>query len=196
MGAVEMTSAVADVVTAAATLGAVVVAGFGLQAWKKELKGRADFDTARMLAKDTYALREALFGYRAPGYSAAEFPEGDTSSADGWAAMFQNRWRPLSEALSKFDSTALEAEALWGPNAREKATRLRRCVITVFVATESFVEDKRMRGENFKSAPEFGQRTRAEVAGTRDSDTNSMSVEILAAVKELEDFLKPHLSRK
>lgn len=41
MGAVEMTSAVADVVAAAATLGAVVVAGFGLQAWKKELKGRA-----------------------------------------------------------------------------------------------------------------------------------------------------------
>jgi hypothetical protein len=196
MGAVELTSAVADVVTAAATLGAVIVAGFGLQAWKKELKGRADFDTARMLAKDTYALREALKGYRSPLYSASEFPEGDTSSAEGWAAMFQNRWRPLSEALSKFDSSALEAEALWGSSAQEKATRLRRCVITVFVATESFVEDKRLRGANFEADEAFGLRTRAELAGSADSDTNAMSAEIGRAVKEIEDFLKPHLSRK
>ena len=196
MGTAEITSAVADLVTAVATLGAVGVAGFGLQAWKKELKGRAEFDTARVLAKDTYALREALSSYRVPGYSAAEFPGGDMDSADGWAAMFRDRFRPLGEALAKFDSSALEAEALWGPSSRERASRLRRCVIAVFIATESFVEDKRTRGENFKSAPEFGQRTRAEVAGTRDSDTNAMSAEIRAAVKEIEDFLKPHLARK
>lgn len=195
MSAAELTSAAADLVTAFATLGAVVVAGVGLKAWKKELKGRADFDTARMLAKDTYSLREALARYRAPGYSAAEFPGGDLNSADGWAAVFQNRWLSLGEALSKFDSTALEAEALWGPTARDKTTRLRECVSAVFVATEALVEDKRQRGENFKADEAFGQRMRADVAGTANSETNPRSVEIRAAVQEIEDFLKPHLAR-
>jgi len=189
-------SAVANVATAVFTLGAVIVAAVGLNTWKSELKGRADFDTARVLAKDTYALREALGSYRTPMYSSAEFPDGDMRSAEGYAAMFQARWRPLSAALTKYDLSVLEAEALWGRSIRERADRLGRCVITVFVATDSFVEDKRTSGRNFEAAPEFGQRTRAEVAGSRDSDTNAMSAEIRAAVKEIEDFLKPHLSRK
>ncbi|WP_332752063.1 hypothetical protein [Hydrogenophaga sp.] len=195
MGAVEMTSAVADVVTAAATLGAVIVAGFGLQAWKKELKGRAEFDTARMLAKDAYALREALSGYRSPLWSSGEFPGGDMKSVEGLAAMFQNRWRPLSEALAKFDSSVLEAEALWGSTSRQQTDRLRRCVIKVFVATEALLDDKRADGEHFKADPQFGQRIRSEVAGSLDSDTNAMSSEIRASVKAIEDMLKPHLSR-
>ncbi len=196
MCAAEVISAVANAVTAGATLGAVVVAGFGLKAWKKELKGRADFDTARALVRDTYALREALAAYRSPMYSAAEFPKGEVASAEGWAAMFQERWRPVSKALADFEAAAIEAEALWGQSARERTTRLRRCVNTVFVATESFVADKRVHGENFKVDKQFGQRTREEIAGTADyDDKNPMSAEIRDAVKGIEDFLKPHLSR-
>jgi len=69
MGAVERTSAVADVLTAAAMLGAVLVAGVGLQAWNKGQKGRAEFHTARILAKDALASREAVSGYRSPLWS-------------------------------------------------------------------------------------------------------------------------------
>lgn len=196
MSAAELTSAAADLVTAIATLGAVVVAGVGLRTWRKELKGRADFETARQLARDTYALREALGTFRAPLYSSAEFPDGDIDSAEGYASMFQNRWRPLGAALATFESTSLEAEALWGAPVREKTDRLRRCVVRVFVAVEAFVDDKRSGGRDFKSDPDFGKRTRADVAGTPDSETNQMSVEIAAAVRDIEDFLKTHLVRK
>ena len=60
MCAADVVSAIANVVTAIATGAAVGVAGWGLQAWKKELKGRADFEAARAMAKATYGLREAL----------------------------------------------------------------------------------------------------------------------------------------
>ena len=51
--------------------------------------------------------------------------------------MLQNRWRPLSEALARYDSSVLEAEARWGGPASQQTDRLRRCAITVFVATEA-----------------------------------------------------------
>lgn len=195
MSAAEMTSAAADLVTAIATLGAVVVAGFGLKTWKKELKGRAEFDAARMLAKDTYALREALAGFRSPLYLASEFPEGDRSSPESYSAMFQTRWQPVSEALVRFDATVLEAEALWTKEVRDKTALLRSCAVAVLVAAEAVVEDKRSDGRDFKADPDFAIRIRADVAGMPDSESNAMSVSIRAAVKEIEDFLKPHLAR-
>lgn len=195
MSTAEVITAIANTVTAVATLGAVLVAGAGLRAWKKELQGRADFDTARALARDTYSLREAIAGYRSPFWSSAEFPEGDMSRPEGYAAMFQKRWRAVSEALTAFDSTVLEAEALWGASVLAGPKRLRHCVLVVYVATEAFVEDKKTGGENFKSDPDFGTRTREEIAGSADSQTNAMSKEILSAVSAIEESLKPHLSR-
>jgi len=194
MSAAELTSAAADLVTAIATLGAVAVAGVGLKTWKKELKGRAEFETARSLAKDTYALREALGSFRSPLYLSSEFPEGE-HSAEGYAAMFHARWQPVRDALVKFDSSVLEAEALWGQEVRDVTALLRTSAVVVLVASEAVVEDKRSGGRDFKADPAFGIRMRADLAGMPDSETNEMSKSIRAAVKGIEDFLKPHLSR-
>lgn len=195
MCAADVIGVIANVVTAAAAGGAAMVAAVGLQAWKKELKGRADFDAARAMAKATYALREALNGYRSPLISGSEFPDGDMQSADAYRFMYQNRWRRVADALSNFSSAALECEALWGSPAREKAGTMMLCMNTLFVATESFINDKDANGENFRADPEFGRRTRSEVAGTLDDDKNPFSVQIRTAIATIEEMLKPHLSR-
>lgn len=70
-----------------------------------------------------------------------------------------------------------------------------QCVNTLFVATESFINDKDTNGQNFKADPGFGIRTRSEVAGKLDDDKNPFSVEIRTAIATIEEMLKPHLSR-
>lgn len=196
MWTAEEIGAGANVITAIATCGAAGVAAVGLHTWKRELKGRAEFDTARSLARCVYALREALSAYRVPFYSKHEFLNGDMESADGFAHMFQNRWAPVNDALVAFGSAVLEAEALWGSDARERTNRLEACVTRVFVATEAFIANKRSAGRDFEAAPDFGRQIRADVAGALSNDQNELSQEIKAAIVAIEAMLKPHLTRK
>jgi hypothetical protein len=108
-------------------------------------------DAARQMAKATYSLRDAISAYRSPLWSSYEFPNGDMDSLEGHVAMFQNRWRSVADALGTFDTAMLEAEALWGSTARESASPLKKCVHKLFGATEAFVDNKRVNGENFKA---------------------------------------------
>lgn len=195
MGTVEMTSAVADVVTAAATLGAVLVAGFGLQAWQKELKGRADFETARAMARTTYALRDAVGYFRSPFLHGHEFPGGDMESANAYAFLYQNRWRNVGEALTAFDAAVLEAEALWGAAPQERAAALRACIVALNIATDAVVSDKRVKGQNFEVNKAFGVEMRSTIAGSPSDDKNKFSSKVRGAVVGIEELLKNHLAR-
>lgn len=195
MGAVEMTSAIADVVTAAATLGAVFVAGFGLQAWKKELKGRADFETAGAMARTTYALRDAIGSFRSPFLHGHEFPDGDTESPNAYAVVYQNRWHPIGVALTAFDAAVLEAEALWGAAPQERAAALRACIVEMNAATDAVISDKRVKGQNFEMNNAFGVRMRSTIAGAPSDDKNEFSTKIRGAVAGIEELLKKHLAR-
>ena len=196
MSGAEITSAVANVVTAVATCCAVFVAGFGLKTWKRELKGRADFDAARQMAKATYSLRDAMTGYRSPLWLNHEFPNGDTKSPESYVVVFQNRSRSVADASSTFDTAMLEAEALWGSTARERGSLLKNCVHRLFVATAAFVDDKRANGEHFKADHKFGMDMRSVVSGMLDDEKNVLSTEISQAVSAIEELLKPHLTRK
>lgn len=61
-----------DVITCISALTATVVAILGLQAWKKQLKGKTEYELAQKLLYATYKLREAIAWVRNPFQSAAE----------------------------------------------------------------------------------------------------------------------------
>jgi hypothetical protein len=94
---------------------------------------------------------------RAPLIRSAEYPPDYNSPAPGQpknhaaevnalAHIYNNRWKPVTEALQEFDAQWLEAEALWGPATRKEAEQLHRCATTVFVAIESILENARAGG--------------------------------------------------
>ncbi len=97
------------------------VAYSGLNKWKKELKGKIDFDTAHALIKATYKLRNELKYARAPFILAQEFPNNynpieanSHKKADALAYVYSNRMKRVIEATEELEVRALEAEALWG----------------------------------------------------------------------------------
>jgi hypothetical protein len=76
MSAVELFSIVKDIALAGAACITAYVAFTGLEKWQKELRGKANFDVARKLAKSVYMLRDQISYCRSPFVAAAEFPEG------------------------------------------------------------------------------------------------------------------------
>jgi hypothetical protein len=190
--------------------GAAVVTAWaavrGLRKWQEELRGKTNFEVARALARATYKVRDELAVCRAPLIRSAEYPPDYTPPAPGHpmnsavevnalAHVYNNRWKPVTEALREFDTQRLEAEALWGPDIRKDAEALHRCATTVFVAIESILDDARAGGSHFQGDKEFGRRTRSQAHASPTATDNPLSNDIAAAVSAIEGRLSGHLKR-
>ena len=53
-----------DIITGLSALTAAIIAVLGLQAWKKQLKGKTEYEIAQKLLKAVYKVREAFSGVR------------------------------------------------------------------------------------------------------------------------------------
>ena len=200
----EFITAIKDIVLALAAITAGTVAIKGLSTWKRQLRGTADFDVARALAKSAYKVREKLQASRSPLLSAHEFPpeyhEAGTKrspeqEAKGYAFVYSNRWAPVGEVMQEFDASVLEAEALWGKPIRDATDPLRRVVREVNVAVDALIANAMSEGEDFLSDKEFGRRMRSTVASLPTDSKNELNNKLAAAVQAIDDQLRPHLQR-
>jgi len=202
--AIEYITALKDVCLSIAAITAAVVAISGLKSWRKELRGKADFEIARSLIRATYKLRDEITYSRSPFTSASEFPEGydplnktSKKEAEAWAFIFTNRWKPIADAIQEFEAQTLEAEALWGQEIKDTAFELRRCSRTLRTAMEAMLENKASDNEDFKVDNEFGKKIQSEIwqgfGGSKGKD--ELGERVLTAVDNIEMKLRPHLKR-
>lgn len=202
MCAVEVFSIMRDIALAGAACITAYVAFTGLEKWQKELRGKANFDVARELAKSVYLLRDQVSYCRSPFTAAAEFPEdyrgksGKHSSEEegqAWVHVYKKRLEPLSTAVQAFDAATLEAEALWGNPIKEKTLKLRQCVQSLQVDIEAFIRDKYSGGEDFKDN-EFAKEVKEGIWDVK-SEKNKLTQRINKSIEEIETEIRPHLSR-
>lgn len=201
MSPVEVATVLKEAVLAGVGVATVTLAALGLSTWHRQLRGHADFDAARNLAKATYAVRNALAAARSPVIWAGEFPDdyiemtaNEYQRAAALSHVYSERWKPVSAAMHAFDAAALEAEALWGATARLRTEALRKCLPVLSSAMEALVDNVGGRGQSFRTDPEFGRKVRVE-AHSKPDNTDELSKQIRNAVTGIEDLLKPHLVR-
>jgi hypothetical protein len=193
---------VKDIFLAAAAATTAYVAYTGIEKWKTELRGKANFDVARTLIKSVYKLRDEIAYCRSPFISAGEFPEGyagnlgkraSEEEGQAYAHVYAKRWQPVSAALQEFDAAILEAEALWGSAIKERALLMRQAVRELQVSIEAVIDDRYSGGENFKDQ-EFAKNMRANIWAVK-SQENKLSIKIASAIDGLENEIRPHLAR-
>lgn len=83
MSAVETFSIIQDICVSIAAIVTAVAAWRGLESWRAELGGRAEFEAARSLIKATYNLRDVLDVFRDPWIRSQELPKGYGNTAYG-----------------------------------------------------------------------------------------------------------------
>lgn len=198
MTPVEIVTMAKDTILAGAGVATMTVAFLGLSTWNRQLRGQADFDAARALAKATYKLREEIAVSRSRIIRVYEFGDpitrrgGDT--AEEYARVYGERWKPVSVALQDFDAAVLEAEALWGDQVRAAAEKMHECLSTLASSMDAIVENARSGGEDFNSDQDFGREMRRNVHASRD-DGDTLSLAIQEAIGSIEKVLRPHLRR-
>jgi hypothetical protein len=184
-----MWSNITNTLTAVATLFGVLIAGFGLSTWRKQLKGTYDYELAKKTLFSVYKLRDALRYVRQPFLSVGEASR-DNKDIPWEQSAYLNRWKEVREALILLETNSLECEVVWGkgiPDARKSINPLigqLNHAMTIYIRS---LTDNKWRND-FESS--------SSATLYEHDENDEYNVKLIKEIKKFEDLLKPHLGRK
>lgn len=195
---------VKDIITGLSALTAAIIAILGLHAWKKQLKGKNEYELAQKYLKAVYKIREALAWVRNPYQSAIEISEAmkeanfinvsfkdPTYQVKSAKAVYQKRFRKVTETFLDLESIMLEAETLWGNSVREHINLLQKHSFSLSMTIQMHISDM----EHNAPYDEENERKRMAImyAITDGSGEDPFANEIKKTILKIESFLKPRL---
>jgi hypothetical protein len=200
-------SIIKDVVTALAALTGGIVAVIGLRAWRRQLKGKTEYELARRFLRAAFNVRDAIKFVRNPFQMGGEIshalkeagldiaPNSLEFRARSEAAVYQLRWKKLQEAMSDLEVELLEAEVSWGEDIVNKVKPLRECIGKLY--GKIWLHTYELEHPS-RQVTEASEKSREEVTRTiywvsDDPKEDSFSGDVKIAVDHIADFLKPHL---
>ncbi|MNF70528.1 hypothetical protein D3C84_524390 [compost metagenome] len=192
-------SSLAEIITAIAAITGAITAAIGVNTWRSELKGRAEFDAARNLMRSIYKSRQCIASIRSPFIFANEFPDEykTTSSsrtpeqeANGYAHVFKKRWEPLSPAIEEIELNMIEAEILLGKDVAQATKEFMQHVRRLQVSIETFIEEKASHIEPTDKS--FSITLRRDIFDSKSKD-NELSQSFESSVSSLERLMVKHL---
>lgn len=190
-----------------AALGAALVARSGLNTWRRQLRGQAEYELARRVLRALLRVRDEIGVVRSPVISGGEFwaafkeagleaPEGSVSAGTkGSELVYDRRWRRLVTAVTELEAELLEAEVLWGAGSRAPEAELRKCVAELFAAVSMHARmlSSPSPSSSLTSVVDGQFRTLYRVHSDADPDIFGQRVD--KTVTAFEGLLRPHLLR-
>ena len=200
----EFVTLAGDVVTIFAALVAATVAVLGLRTWRKQLRGKTEYELARRLLRNVYRVRDAIRVFRNPFVSGAEIlqamrdeeinteaydPENTQHYALSQQAVYQRRWKGIQEAFAELNVDALEAEVIWGHELGEYLQPLRQHLSTLYANAQLYLRNLSdpPRHQDMESLQEIDR----TIYGVGKDD--EFAVGVLGAVEGIENYLKTYL---
>lgn len=197
-----------DIVTGVSAAVVAILAAFGLNTWKVQLRGTAEYELARRVLRAVLRTRDRVALTRSRFVSAGEMElafkaSGETVPVNAEEARRRQyelaidaRWRFLVSAASELEAEILEAEVLWGAPCVDAGLELRKLVWRLGNAIEEHLHEQRSpppRGEIMSDE----RKRRAVVlwGGAALDETNSFTGELTAVVSRFETLLRPKLQR-
>ena len=156
-----LSNVVQVVLTVSAAIGAVA-AWRGVSTWRRELKGRTEYDLARRVLTGVYRVRDAIGHVRSPMMLSSEYLDRPGRKADAQQAdaadyryAYGQRWSRIQDAMSSLEVDVLEAEAIWHDELRECTACLKSCVSELFAALWSHLRSKHREAWEDAEDPKF-----------------------------------------
>jgi hypothetical protein len=119
---------------------------YGLRTWRKELTGRASFDAAKNVVAGAYQVRDEIRNCQAsfmtPDEWADRKPTADESPQQQQSAQIfyalGRRYNRVHDVIVQWNPHVIEAEALFGKEARDLLDRLKLCARKLSAAIEIY----------------------------------------------------------
>lgn len=124
--------------TAVAALVGVTIAYRGLETWKRQLRGAAHFDSCRKFLLAVYRLRDEFASIRSPLRQITMKP--DETHQTAYNRDLLERHERLASLMRECEVAAYDVEAMVGTVVRDWLKDLRRPVIKIAIAIESYIK--------------------------------------------------------
>ncbi|MBB6185749.1 hypothetical protein [Rhodanobacter sp. MP7CTX1] len=197
-----------DVLVAGAAVLASCVTWHGINSWRREQRGKADFEVARALARALYAYRDAVTEARQGVIRTSEHPPASDSvreaspqqRAEFYAHVFEGRLKPLNAAAVELEAARNEAEALWGAKARTLVNAALECKGELRGAMWAYVANEQPDGEHFDDhgISGFADMVRMTVfdatTGFNGPDIDPFGIRLSERIDAVQQMLQQHLS--
>lgn len=193
-----------QIVAIAAALTALF-AYLGLRTWRHELKGRSEYERAKLLLKAVYKVRDSFYHVRHIAIYQFEYPEEmrdyhghlkEEHNYEGTAHVYETRWKVLSDAFRQLEEQNLEAQVEWGDEFIDIIIPLRECRTDLEIALQQFLEAKKTSKEEEGISTEEWKDIRSKIYFYgKDSKHETFQPKIDAAIKKFEDRLRPIIKK-
>jgi hypothetical protein len=185
-------TAVTNCITALSAVVVAALAVYGvLWEWKKQMKGKTEYEIARRYLKTALKLRDALRYVRNPFIPIEEMQsalkengldsEEYTNNQKTNRAVYSVRWKKVIEAWTNMEAELLEAEVSWGIGAVNAQKSLDGLVRELRGALGLFLDGHSKVGKDGNEL----------IYNMGEED--EFSKKIALSIKEIETFLKPYL---
>lgn len=207
---VNIISIAKDYILAIAAITTASLAFVGLNAWKRQLKGKVEYELVCRVLRTTYKLRDAIKHVSNPFIFAYEMeePSGrkdnkvtydgqekyNRDSYSGYYCTYKTRWKRVEDARADLYVELLESEVIWEES-------LKACFSTAFkLENELFRNIQRYLQLN---NPDVDPLIRKDLLSEKcrnvmyynKDDTDDFSKEFNDALEQIKSFLKPYLNR-
>lgn len=187
------------VLAGSAAIGAMA-AWKGVSTWRRELKGRTEYDLARRVLTGVYRVRDAVRHVRSPMMLSSEYldrpgrkPDAQQADAADYKYAYGQRWSRIQDAMTNLEVDLLEAEAIWHDELRECSEQLKSCFRELFTSLWSYLRSKYPDSWWEVSAdPKFIRELEGVIWSV---DPDEYGEKLSRAIASFEKLLRPHLRR-
>ena len=201
----QWTSVLRDVLLGAFAATTAFFAYLGLSTWRRELKGKSEYQLAKDVLKAVYKVREAFKVVRNPAIFSYEYPDDiinhhghlkRESEYEGTAHVYQERWKKMAEAFQELEDLHLDAQVEWGPEYQDVIRKLRGCRVDLLIAIQTMLERKKDPRVGEPTKPEKLEEERSVLYNLGEgSKYGKFTPEIAEAIGEFEKWLRPKIKR-
>ena len=173
----------------------------GLATWRKQLKGKTEYELARGVLVAVYRLRNAVSYFRNPFMTAGEISasmEREGMKAEladreyrfkSTSAVFRKRWEKISDASTDLEINAIEVEVLWGRGIQEALVGVSRLISDLNFNVGWYLREL---GGYGSGKPEDMERLERYVY-SMGPENDDFAKKLSAAVETVEESLKQYL---
>ena len=178
---------------------------YGLKAWRKQLKGKTEYELARRILLSVYKIRDGIKMVRHPFMSGGEIYEAKkkykeqnpeinlTEKEIENYAVYENRWKAINEAFSSLNVDLLEAEVMWGNIFKDDLHSLNRLSIKLMVAIRHYLKYHFQSYMSERDTEKYEEYELLVYDHSSENEEDEFGIKINNVVSRFEQKLKKYL---
>ncbi|MEJ0089595.1 MAG: hypothetical protein WDM80_07620 [Limisphaerales bacterium] len=174
--------------------------------WRKELKGKSEYQKAKDILKAVYRVKNGFMVVRSPWMDSSEYSKecfdenGHLKKGmefEGQLYAYQTRMKNLEEAFAELESQTLDAQVEWGKEFVGVIIPFRLYRHQLVMAIQNHLQTKKLDGGS-RLSPEEKKDIRPKLYYVCEDDAtvDPFTAQINQAIEGFEKRLRPHINKK